>query len=152
MTARVAAARRIGWPVVFGKPGVLDVERPVTREELAVARVTRRHDAIEHVDTARDTFDQVNRGADTHEVSWLACRQERGGQLDGAIHFLAGLTNAESTDGIAFEADTQRLLHTARAKLRRSAALNDSKLDLSRIAANDGSHALVSNAQEPCTC
>src|SRR6188472_3539123 len=49
VAAGVAVARRIGRSVVLGKLRVLDVYRAFASEELTVAGVPRREDAVEHV-------------------------------------------------------------------------------------------------------
>src|SRR6185436_6666729 len=64
--AGIAAARRIGRSVVFGKLRVLDIYRAFAREELTIAGVSRRQDAIEHVDAPGDGFHQVDRCPDPH--------------------------------------------------------------------------------------
>ena len=54
--AGVAAARRIGRTIVFGKLGVLDVDRTFASEELAISGVAGRQHAVEHVDAAGDAI------------------------------------------------------------------------------------------------
>src|SRR6185436_4976060 len=49
MTAGVAAAVGVGRQRILGVLGVLDDERAVARQELAVARVARGEHAVEHV-------------------------------------------------------------------------------------------------------
>jgi hypothetical protein len=51
--ARVAAAAGIGRQLIVGIARVLDIQTPVAREELAVAGVPGRQDAIEQIDTPR---------------------------------------------------------------------------------------------------
>src|SRR5687768_7946606 len=76
--ARVASAGRIRRLVVFGEAGVLDADRALAREELAVSCVSCRQHTVEHVDPARHAFDEIEGCADAHEVSGLRLRQQRG--------------------------------------------------------------------------
>src|ERR1700704_657875 len=69
--ARVAAALRIQWSSVLRKPRVLDIDAPLAGEELAVAGVASRHDAVEHVDAACDAFDKIRRRPCAHQVARL---------------------------------------------------------------------------------
>src|SRR3954470_1395291 len=56
MAAGVAAAVGVGRQRIFGVPGVLDHEHAVAGQQLAVAGVPGRQDAIEHVDAPRDAL------------------------------------------------------------------------------------------------
>ena len=102
--AGVAAARRIDRAVVLGKLRVLDVERALAGEELAVPGVPGRQHAVEHVDAAGHGLDEVER----------ACRHPSGsaaGRPAGAarsrsttlIHSLVGLADAQAADRVALE-------------------------------------------------
>jgi len=59
--AGVAATVRIRRQKVFRILRVLDRERPLTGEELAVPGVARRKDAVEEIDATCDAFDKVDR-------------------------------------------------------------------------------------------
>src|SRR5690242_5823167 len=73
--ARVARAGGIGRPVVLGVPGVLDIEAPFAREELAVPCVPGGEDAVEEIDAAGDRLHQVLGRPGAHQVPDLPGRK-----------------------------------------------------------------------------
>src|SRR6187402_486895 len=78
--AGVAAAPRIGRRGVVSITGIADIEPALAGEQLTVARISRRHHAVEHVDAPRHAFDQVLRRSGAHQVPRLIRRQAAGGQ------------------------------------------------------------------------
>src|SRR5688572_20519623 len=96
--ARVAMAGRIHRTFVFRMPGVLDIETAETREQLSVAGVTGRHDAVELVDAARDALDEVLRRTCPHQISWGRNRQPCGCLQDNLIHLVYRLADAQAAD------------------------------------------------------
>src|SRR5688572_14635838 len=64
--ASVATARRIGGAIVLGVLGVLDVDGPLAREQLAVARIPGWEHAVEHVHAAGHGFHDIEGRADAH--------------------------------------------------------------------------------------
>ena len=83
---------------------VADIDRAVAREELSVAPVTGRHDAVEHIDTTRNVLQQVDRRTNAHQVAGLVLGEDAIGQLDHLVHLLRGLTDGKATDGIPLSA------------------------------------------------
>ena len=69
VAAGVAPARPIEGSIVLGIAGVLDVDAALAGEQLPVARVARRHDAVEHVDAPGNGLDEVERRAHAHQVA-----------------------------------------------------------------------------------
>src|SRR5688572_11187531 len=56
--ARLAAALGVERCCVAGEPRVADRDGPIPGERLAVARIARRHDAVEHVHAAGHALDE----------------------------------------------------------------------------------------------
>src|SRR5258706_3605452 len=77
--ASVTAALRIDCSSVLGKPRVLDIDATLAGEQLAVAGVAGRHDAVEHVDTARHTLHEIRRRPCAHQVARLMLGQTSAG-------------------------------------------------------------------------
>ena len=131
--AGVAAAVRVRGQVVFSEAGVLDVHGPHPREELAVAGVAGRHDAVEHVDAAPHGLDDVGRRADAHQVPRLPERQGRGHALHDFVHHLVRFAHAEAADGVAREVERHELARAFEPQIREHAALHDAELRLAGI-------------------
>src|SRR6187399_2059920 len=79
-------AIRIGRPGIRRVPGVLDRKRPVSGEELPIARIARRKYAVEQIDASSDRLDQIARHACSHEVSRPIRRELRSSLLYDVIH------------------------------------------------------------------
>src|SRR3546814_6057489 len=77
-----AAAPFIERPLVLGKAGIADVQRPVPGKGLPVAPAARRQHAIEHVDPAFDRTDNVVRLAHAHQVTGLVGGQHVGREIE----------------------------------------------------------------------
>ena len=84
---------------------VADIDRAVAREELAVAPVAGRHDAVKHIDTAGNVLQQVDRRTDAHQVAGLVLGEDAIGKLNHLVHLLRGLPDGKATDGIPFSAE-----------------------------------------------
>src|SRR6185295_4296510 len=65
----VAGAGRIERPRVGVVGGVADVHHALRGEQVTVARMARRHHAVEHVDTAQHGCDDVLRASDAHQIA-----------------------------------------------------------------------------------
>src|SRR5688500_5877785 len=105
MRAGIAATGRIDRVLVLRIFRVLDVETASAREQLAVAGVPGRQDAVEHIDAAGDAFDQVLGRSRTHQVSWRIRWQAASRFLNDGIHLVDGLPDTQAADSIALEPD-----------------------------------------------
>ena len=88
----------------------------VPREQLAVARVARRQDAVEQIDAAGDALDEIVGHPGPHQISRLVGRQLRRGVADDVVHDVDRLTDAQAADRVALEADLDRGLRAGRAQ------------------------------------
>ena len=104
---------------------VADIDRSVAREELAVASVTGRHNAVEHIDTAGNVLQQVDRRTDAHQVAGLVFGEDAIGKLDHLVHLLRGLPDGKATDGIPFSAERSHEFGSSRTQLGVDTALHD---------------------------
>ena len=62
-------AFRIDGREVVRPFGVAEIDNALPGEDLSVAAVARRHDAVEHIDTAFDAFENVHRRTHAHQVA-----------------------------------------------------------------------------------
>ena len=70
MAACIACAASfdgIGIVTIFG---VVDIDGAVPCEQLPVAGIAGRHDAIKHISTQGDKLHQVGRRANPHDITW----------------------------------------------------------------------------------
>src|SRR4030095_1194480 len=98
VSTRVAPARRIEGSIVLGITGVPDVEAAFAGEQLTVARVTRRHDAVEHVDAPGNALDEVFRRPRSHQIPGSVEGQRAGGLFGDPVHDLYRFANADAAD------------------------------------------------------
>ena len=104
---------------------MLDHERPLSREALAVAGVPRGQHAVEEIHALADRFDQILWLAHAHEIAWLRRRQARCDARRQCVHERLGLADGHSADGVAVEAQRHRLGDGALAHIVPGATLND---------------------------
>src|SRR4051812_24155946 len=105
VTTGVARTGRVERRSVCFVPRIADLEHAGGYEQMAIARVPCRHDAVEHVDAAPNCLDQVLRRTYSHEVARPVRGQVR---LDCIEHFfplLLRLADGQTADRIAVEAD-----------------------------------------------
>src|SRR5215217_7744149 len=91
---------------------VLDIQLAARRERLSGSAVARRQNAVKHIDAARDCFDQILRCADTHQVARRVFRHSRRDVFYYFKHQRLLFSDAQSTDGVAVEADVYSLFET----------------------------------------
>src|SRR5688500_14111717 len=133
VAAGIAPARRIERAVVLRVTRILDVDAPFAGEELAVAGVARRHDAVEHVDAAGDALDEVLRGAGAHEVTRPVVGQPPGGGVGHRVHLVDRLSDAQAANRVALEPDGHGGLRAFIAQILEDTSLDDAELGLSTV-------------------
>ncbi|MNI88619.1 hypothetical protein D3C73_1459350 [compost metagenome] len=72
--AGVAITGRIQRRIIVAMERVADLDHPCIDEQMAVARVTRRHHAVEHVDAAAHTLNEIFGFAYPHKVTRFVSR------------------------------------------------------------------------------
>ena len=93
---------RIDGAEIVGPFGVAEIDNALPGEDLAVAPVAGRHDAVEHVDTAFDAFEDVHRRSHAHEVARAVLGKNLVDHLDHFVHFLCRFAHGQSADGVTF--------------------------------------------------
>ena len=109
-------------PLVFG---IFHVSGAGPGEQLGMACVSGRHDAVEEVHAPGDAFDDITRRADTHEIACLFLRHIGFHCLDDLIHRLGALPYRQTADGISGQVQVGDLLHVLDAQISVGAALVD---------------------------
>ena len=94
---------------------------------MRVARVPRRHDAIEHVDAAPHRLDDVLRPSDAHQVARLVRRHLRHQRLEHPHAFRLALADREAADRETREADVLERRERCRPQIRVHPALHDAE-------------------------
>ncbi len=84
---------------------VLDLDVAEARKQVAVARVARRHHAVEHVDAGLHAVYQILGRADAHQIARLVLRQAWRRVRQDACHFVLRLADRQPADGESVEAD-----------------------------------------------
>ena len=84
---------------------VADFHHAVGDEQVAVARIARRHDAVEHIDPAAHPFDQIFRLTDAHQISRLVGRDLRADVLQNTMHIFFRLADSQTADSVAIKAN-----------------------------------------------
>ena len=79
---------------------VAHVDRPEAGEQLPVAPVAGRHDAIEHVDAPLNRLQDIDGRTDTHQVARLVFGQHLVDDLDHLVHLFGRLTYGEAADRV----------------------------------------------------
>ena len=125
--AGVAGAGRIERAGVGAVPGVLDLDVAEARKQVAVARITRRHHAVEHVDAGLDRAHQIFRRADAHQVTRLVRRQLGGSMCEDAHHVFLRLADRQAANGHAVETDLVQSGQRLVAQVFVHAALDDAE-------------------------
>src|SRR5262249_2267283 len=123
--AGVAGTIVLEWPGVARILRVLDHERPLSREALAVARVPRGQHAVEEIHALADRLDQILWLAHAHEIAWLRRWQAPFDARRQCVHERLRLADGHSADGVAVEAQRHRLGDGALAHIVPGATLND---------------------------
>ena len=110
-----------------------DVENAAVREQMTVARVPGRHDAVEEVDAARNALDDVARRADAHQIARLVLRRVRQDDIKNMVHDLGAFADGQTADRIARQIKFGDRLHVLDAQVIVGAALIDTEQQLMRI-------------------
>ena len=131
--ARIAGAPRIGGARVLGEPRLLDRQRPLARQELAVAGVAGRQHAIEQIDAVGHAFHEVVRHSRPHQIPHAVVRQQRRGARRHLVHDVHRLAHAQAADGVAVEPEGHRLPRAALPKAAVDAPLHDAELHLTGV-------------------
>jgi len=136
--ARMAVAVAVRRLLVVPITGVFYNNLFFVCKQQSMPRATGGKDAVEHVDSPADAADDVLRRAHAHQVAGPVFRQERGRSLDGFVHELPRLSDADAADGIPVEADGRDLLCGSPPQFRIGAALDDSeqRLVMRRLASS----------------
>src|SRR5690606_4153548 len=127
VAARVAVAARIDRTRIRTEAAVADIDHAFAREQLAIARVARRNDAVEHVDAAGDGGDEIARRPDAHEVARTILRQMRLERLEDLEPLGLGFPDREPADGVAVEADRTQPVERRAPQVRVHASLHDAE-------------------------
>ena len=112
---------------------VADVHDPGRREQVTVAGVTRRHDAVEQVDAAHHGRHDVLGPADAHEITRPPGRHVRYQRLEDSQALLLGLPDRESADRQPRPVEAQQRLERGEAQRCVHAALHDPEQSPGRI-------------------
>ena len=122
-----ALAARIDRAVVKGVFFVGEVHFAVPSEDVAMARVTGGHDAIEEVHTVVDSFENIARRTNAHQVARLVLGHVRLDCIDNAIHILGLLAYGKTANGVPFTGNLGDHLHVFNAQILIGAALVDAE-------------------------
>ena len=106
---------------------------PPVREQMTVARVPGRHDAVEEVDAASNTLDDVARCADAHQIARLVLRRVRQDDIKNMVHDLGAFADGQTADRVARQIKFGDRLHVLDAQVIIGAALIDAEQQLMRI-------------------
>jgi hypothetical protein len=136
-TARVAPTSGVGRAVILCVTRIPYIETSLAGEELSVAGVTGRKDAVEHVDASGHALDQVLWRPRPHQVPGLLDWEPTGCFGDDLIHEVDRLTDAQPADGIALETDGLCCVDALVPKIGKDSTLHDAKLRLTGIADDD---------------
>src|SRR3546814_19316342 len=90
---------------------------------MTVARIARRHYAIEHVDTACHRLHQIARCADAHQIVRTVLRQLGADRVAHFDSLVFGLTERQTADRVSREADLAQLRQRRPTKLLMHPAL-----------------------------
>src|SRR5208283_3181248 len=101
---------------------------------MRVARVPRRHDAIEHIDSAPHRLDDIFRTTDPHQITRLVRRHVRYQSIEDLAAFRLALAHRETADGKSRKADVLERLERCRAQISVNAPLYDAEQRPGRLA------------------
>src|SRR5580765_5952770 len=135
--ASVAMTRGIGRPIVLRVLRILNIDRPLAREQLSIPGVPRRKHAVEEIDAARHRLHEVLWRSRAHQVARAVLRQAGGRISHDLVHDVCRFADAQSTDGIGLEANPDRAARAFLAQFRGRAALYDAELRLARVGDGD---------------
>src|SRR5579862_7743818 len=85
----------VGWPLVLGKTGILNIDPSFGCEQESVPGSTRRQDTIHHVHSHRGISYDFLRIAHTHNIAWLVLWQDLQHGGDHLPGFLPRLANTQ---------------------------------------------------------
>ena len=103
------------------------VDLPFPSEQVAVAGVSRGHDAVEKVHAHVDGLQNIARSTHAHEVAGLILGHMRLHGVDDAVHLLGGLTDRQTADGVALAGDLGDLMHMLDTEILVGTALVDAE-------------------------
>ena len=113
--------------------GVVDVQDSVPSEQMPMARIARRHDAVEEIHAARHALNDVGRRANAHQIARLILRRIRQHLVEDVVHHLGALSNRQSADGVARKIQFCDILHMLNTQIIIGTALIDAKQQLLRV-------------------
>src|SRR5580704_4851580 len=119
-----AAAIRIEWARVLGVARLLDGDFSLRSKEKAMARRACGQDAIHHIYAEPGIFDDLFGCAHSHHIARLVSGKVLEGSFDDLAGALAGFADAQSSDGIAGEADFDSSFGGLFSKIQIHAALD----------------------------
>ncbi|CDN43726.1 Uncharacterized protein BN871_DJ_00080 [Paenibacillus sp. P22] len=125
IAAGVAAAFRIKRSEVLRVLGIADVHPSSARHRRAVAGNAGRKHAVEHVDSANRSFEKRVGRSDAHQITRLACRQERNRLLQHLIHEMLRFPDAQTTNSIPREIHGSQIRRALLAQVGMHASLDD---------------------------
>ena len=137
--AKVAAG--VAGAALFDRAGVLvmnriaDIHHTGAREQVGVARMAGRHDAVEHIDAAPYRFDDVLRPSHTHEIARLEQRHVGQQPIEHEIALRLALSDREAPDCETCEADLLEGCQRRQSQMRMDAALHDAEQGAGRFCA-----------------
>lgn len=73
---------------------VEQVDLTLPGKQVAVTRVSGRHDAVKKIDAPIHALQYIDRRADPHQIARLVLRHERLYRLDNSVHFLGAFPNS----------------------------------------------------------
>ena len=123
---------------------VQQIHLAVPGEQIAVAGVTGRHNAVEEIHTAMHRFQNILRRTHAHQIAGLVLGHIGLHGLNDAVHFLRFLAHGQTADGISVQIHLRDLLHMADTQILVGAALVDAEQHLLRV---DGSGQLGQSFQ-----
>src|SRR6266403_4315784 len=132
--ADAAGAMRVDGPLVLRVARVFDEHAAFAGVEAGMARGTRGENAVHHVDAPSDVGGDLFGAADAHEITGTIFWEERG---DFGGHFagrLVRFADGEAADRIARKIEFEKLARAFAAQVRKSCALDNSKLPLRQAA------------------
>src|SRR5579863_5761408 len=133
--AGVAAASlldRTGVPVVRR---ISDIDDALSGEQMRIARMPRRHHAVEHVDAAAYGFDDILRASHAHQVTRLMRGHMRQELLEYLFALLFRLADRQSADGEPRESNLLERRQRFEPQFRVDTALNDPEQGTGRLVA-----------------
>ena len=109
---------------------VIDIHRALPCEDIAMTRVSGRHNAVKEVDASVNGFENIDGRADTHEIAGLILGHKGLNGIDDVIHHLGFFTDGKTAEGIAGQIEFGDTLHVVDADIVVRTALVDTEQHL----------------------